>query len=197
MSDHPLHEFDPAFGKRREFGELTRASGRALNDRAFAQLDGAINLLSKAVARLDAGEDESAERLIARAAASPYSEYHAGSPGVRGAQQILYELVSDQLESSDEDDSTWLTVTIEVHSHLGGPGRVDLESSVHGFFLQRDLFELSASEERLIRKTFGHAPLEADLGDGLDTTAEERVVIIRSLLDASRALHAAYAQRTG
>jgi len=197
VTDSPLHPFDTAYGKRPEFGELARETGRVLNQRSSAQLGGSINLLTKAMARLDAGEVDPADRLITRAAEMPYDEYHEGSPGVRGAQQLVYELVSDELETSAEDDATWLTVTIEVHGRLAGAGRVELESSTHGFVLQRDLFELSPTEERLIRRTFGHAPLEADLGDGPATSAAEREAIIRSLLDAARALRDAYAQRTG
>lgn len=192
MIDPLLREYDPAYGKRPEFGELARDAGRVLNQRLFAQLDGAMNLLTKAASRLDSGETEQADRLIARAAAMPYDARDEGSPGVRSAAQIAYNLVSDQLEMSAEDDSGWLTVTIDVHAHLDGPGRVHLESVVHGFVLQDRLFTLSPAETRLIRKTFGHAPLEADLGDEPDTTAAERAVVIGSLIESARALRSAY-----
>lgn len=192
MTDSPIHPFDPAYGKRPEFGELARETGRVLNQRLSAQLDGSINLLTKAMARLGAEDVEQADRLVRRAAEMPYDPHDEGSPGIRGAAQIVYELVSDQLEMSDEDDPTWLELTVGVHASVSGPGRIDLESVLHGFVLQRDLFSLSRDEQRLIRKTFGHAPLEAELGDGPDTTVEDRVVVIRSLLDAARALRSAY-----
>ena len=152
-----------------------------------------MNLLTKAIARLDAGESEQADRLVARAAMLPYDPRELGSPGVRGAAQIVYDLVSDQFEVSADDDSRWLTAAVEVYSSVIGPARLNLESVMHSFLLQDDLFALSRVEQRLIRKTFGHAPMEAELGDGPEATPAERAVVIVSLLGSARALRTAYA----
>ncbi len=200
MNDPLLHKYDPAYGRPAELGELARNAGRALNQRMLDQLDGSMNLLTKAVARLDAGDTGQADRLVARAAAMPYDPREEGSPGVQGAAQIVYNLISDQFEASAEDDSRWLTAAVDVHASTIGPARLNLESALHGFLLQDSLFALSRGEQRLIRKTFGHAPMEADLGDGPEATAGERVIVIDSLLGSARALRSAYGlggQRTG
>ncbi|GAB3197139.1 hypothetical protein GCM10027062_08150 [Nocardioides hungaricus] len=204
MTEQPLlgfdlQELDPAYGKRAEFGELVRAEGRRLNARSHAQIDGATNLLTKALARQEAGDAEQADRLIDRAAAMPYDARDEGSPGVRAAGQLVYVLVSDWLEASAEDDMSWLTAAVEAHSRVDGAGRAYLASTVHGFVLQDLFFTTSRAEQRLIRATFADAPLEADLGDGPELPPDGRASVIRSLLTCVRALEQAYAeaQRTG
>ena len=64
---------------------------------------------------------------------------------------------------------------------------------VHGFVLQEALFDVSAVEKRRIEGVFGDAPLEAELGDGPNSTLEQRQDIIRSLVVAAMALSNAYA----
>jgi len=84
MIDHFLSEFDPAYGKRPEFGELARRSGRTLNERSHAQIMGAENLLTKAMVSMSTGHADRAEKLIRRAADLPYDPHEEGSPGFRG-----------------------------------------------------------------------------------------------------------------
>ena len=163
-----------------------------LNDRQFAMLDGAMNLLTKAARR----NGEAADRLIARAAAMPYDPRLEGSPGVRGAQQLGFGLVSDRFEASSFGDNSWLTVAIAAHARLDAVAQADLASTIHGFVLQDEFYETSADERRLIRASFADAPLEADLGDGPELTVEERARIIGSLVESARVLEEAY-QRTG
>jgi hypothetical protein len=66
-------------------------------------------------------------------------------------------------------------------------------SVIHGFVLQGAFFDVSAVEKRRIREAFGDAPLEAELGDGPNSTLEQRQDIIRSLIMAAMALINAYA----
>jgi hypothetical protein len=192
MTASGLSEFDPANGKRGEFGELARQSGRSLNEISLAQITGAENLLTKAVSSAAAGNRERAEQLIQRAAAMSYDPREERSPGIAGAEILIYSLVSDQFESSTQEDTAWLDVAIAVHAEVDGPGNAELASAVHGFVLQKPFFSLSAAEERRIRETFGDAPLEADLGDGPDLTVEERREIIGSLLATASALGEGY-----
>jgi hypothetical protein len=195
MFGSDLFEFDPAHGRRPEFGELARRSGRMLNELGLAQITGAENLLAKATASAASGNVERAEQLIQRAAAMPYDQREEGSPGIRGAEMLVFSLVTDQLEASDEEDPGWLDVAVEVYAHLDGPGKAELASVMHGFVLQGDIYNVTTAEGRRIRQVFGHAPLEADLGDGPALTVEERREIIRSLIAAAVALRGGYAAR--
>ena len=195
MLSSDLFESDPAYGRRPEFGELARRSGRMLNERSLAQITAAENLLGKATASAAAGNVERAEQLIQRAAAMPYDPREEGSPGIRGAEMVIFSLVTDRLEASDEDDPAWLDVVVDVYAHLDGPGKAELASVVHGFVLQGAIYNVTAAEGRRIRQVFGDAPLEADLGDGPALTVEERHGIIRSLVATAVALREGYAAR--
>jgi hypothetical protein len=163
-----------------------------LDDRQFAMLDGAMNLLTKAAKR----DGDAADRLIARAGAMPYEPRLEGSPGIRGAQQLVFTLVSDRFEESDFGEIAWLTAAIAAHARLDAVAQADLASTVHGFVLQAEFFETSEDEKRLILANFADAPLEVDLGDGPDLGVEERTSIIRSLVESLRVLEEEY-QRTG
>ncbi len=185
-------EFDPARGLRGELGELARDSGRMLNARSHAQINGAENLLTKAVRSLTSGDPKRAEKLIRRAAQMPYDPREEGSPGVRAASLLVYRLLSDQFEASDYHDTTWLDVVLEVHPRLDTSGRAEVASVVHGFVLQEPFFDVSAAEKRRIQQHFGDAPLEAELGDGPDSTVQRREDVIRSLVEAAVALNTAY-----
>src|SRR5215213_771934 len=170
MLSSDVFESDPAYGRRPEFGELARRSGRMLNERSLAQITAAENLLGKATASAASGNVERAEQLIQRAAAMPY-------------------------DPREEDDPAWLDVVVDVYAHLDGPGKAELASVVHGFVLQGAIYNVTAAEGRRIRQVFGHAPLEADLGDGPALTVEERRGIIRSLVATAVALREGYAAR--
>ena len=185
--------FDSVPGNRHEFGELARQSGRMLNELSFAQIAGAENLFTKAMRAFASGDADRAEQLIQRAAQMAYDAREAGSPGVRAATLLVYSLISDQFEACEVDDMSWLDVAIDVHPNLDPTGRAQVASVVHGLVLQGEFFDVSAVEERRIHQTFGDAPLEPELGDGPNSTLEQRHDIIRSLVMAALALSDTYA----
>ncbi len=193
MSDPFPVVVDPVYGMRAEFGEMARQSGRMLNARHHAQITGAENLLTKAIRALAAGDDQRAERLMQRAAQMPYDDREEEFPGVGAASMLVYLLISDQLEACGEEDATWLDVVLRVYPGLDSLGRAQVASVVHGFVLQEAFFTVSAAERRRIRQAFGDAPLEAELGDGPNSTVEQRRDIIRSVILAAVALGNAYA----
>ncbi len=193
MSEPFPVELDPGHGMRAEFAEMARRSGRMLNARFSSTITGAENLLTKAVRALRAGDEDRAETLIRRAAQMPYDEREEDSPGVRAASLLVYSLISDRFEDSEEDDLAWLDVVLEVYPGLDSLGQAEVASLVHGYVLQDAVFIVTATEKRRIRQAFGDAPLEADLGDGPQATVEQRTDIIRSLTRAAAALSEAYA----
>lgn len=164
-----------------------------MNELSHTQIIGAENLLKKAIRSLSAGDSQAAEQLIQRAARMPYDAREEGSPGVRAASMLVYIVIVDHFEFSEQDDMTWLDVVLAVHPGLDATGRADVESVVHGLVLQTAFFTVTPTESRRIRKAFGHAPLEPELGDNPNTTAEQRQDIIWSLVKAAAALGDAYA----
>ena len=167
-----------------------------LNALGHAQITGAGNLLKGAIRALTTGDAQRAEQLILRAAQMPYDDREEGSPGVRAASMLVYRLITDQLEASEEDDMTWLDVVLAMHPGLDPTGRADVASVVHGFVLQPALFAVSPAEKRRIHQAFSGAPLEAELGDSPNSTVEQRQDIIKSLVVAAVALGEAYAAAT-
>lgn len=176
-----------------EFVDLALQSGRLLGEISLAQMDAAENLLWKAQQALEAGDPQRAERLIERAARMPYDPGEEGSPGVRAASMLVYEAINDAFEVAKRDDMAWLEVPLAVHPDLDPTGQAYVASVVHGYVLQEPYFTISATEKRRIRAAVGDAPLEPDLGDGPDSTIEQRRDIIRSLVLAARALEDGYA----
>jgi hypothetical protein len=106
-------------------------------------------------------------------------------------------LVNGRYEESAENDSRWLEVALDAHARLGGPGKAELASVIHGFVIQDLFFNLTTSERRRIQDAVGDAPLEADLGDGPEPTVDQRCDIIRSLVAAAVALQQRDAMRPG
>lgn len=185
--------FDPAYGMPAELGDMARRSGLMQIEYHHARVVGAENLLSKAMRALGAGDAERAERLIQRSAQMPYHALEEESPGVGAASMMVYLLISDQFETSEYDDSSWLDVVLDVYPSLDPLGRAKVASVVHGFVLQEAFFTVSDTEKRRIRQAFGDAPLDVELGDGPDVTVEQRREIIRSLVVAAATLGDAYA----
>lgn len=173
---------------------MARQSGRLLNQISSAQIDGAGNLLRKAARHLAAGDTNRGEQLIQRTAQMPYDPREEGSPGVRAARMLVYLAITDQFEASPPNDMAWLDATLDVYPQLDPTGRADVASVVHGFVLQSALFTVTPAEKRRIQQAFGDAPLEADLGDLPNATAEQRHEIIRSLIMTANALSDAYVQ---
>ena len=174
---------DPFAGRPAEIAALVGESNRRANQQSWAQMDAAMNLLSKAVTARLGGDEPRATRFVDRVAAMPWDEHEESSPGVRGACQLLYEAVSDELEGTEGlEDDWWLDWAVAALSRSTGAGREELASTLHGFVLQEDLFDLSAGEHRRITALVGDAPLEADLGDDALMTTEARREVIESIL---------------
>lgn len=189
--------FDPTCAPSKEFGEVARISGRMLNELSHAQMTGAKNLLTKAIRALASGDSQRADQLIERVAQMPYDEREEGSPGVSAASLLVYSTITDRFETSAIGDSTWLDVVLEVHPDLDATGRAKVASIVHGFVLQEPFFTISPAEKRRIRRAFGDAPIEADLGDEPDATVEQRQALLRSLVLAAKALGDAFTSVMG
>lgn len=192
MSEDPWTRFDPAYGRRVEFAELARHAGRDANRRSSIRVQGAENLLKKAVRAIGAGDEDMAQRLIGRAAAMPWDEHEEGSPGIRGGCMLVYRAVVDRFEDSGRDDSLWLDVALEVLAGAEAWGRADLASVLHGIVIQTAFFDPTREEIRRIREAAGSAPLDADLGDGPDATVEHRSEVIESICRVVLSLEQGY-----
>lgn len=182
------------FRRGRDAGldNVAQASGQLRNQMFFAQMEGATNLLHKAMTALETGDAERVDQLVARVAAMDYDDREWCFVGVRAATQLVHDEVYDAYQECDEDDSSWLDAALAAWDRVTGPGRDQLASSINGYVLQ-DFFDLPRPETRRIRAAVGDAPLEVDHVGGPEASIAERTMVVRSLLEATLAFHLAYA----
>lgn len=91
----------------------------------------------------------------------------------------------------DEDDASWLDAALAALDRVTGPGRAHLASVVNGFVLQEGLYHLPQPERRRIHREVGDAPLEVESVSGPEASIEERVAVVRSLVEATAAYQGA------
>ncbi len=180
-------------GDDRGLDLVARASGRLRNEMFFAQMDGARNLLDKAMLALVAGEEARASKLIDRVAAMGYDDRELDFVGIRAAVQMLHDAVHDAAEQCDEDDDSWLDAALAALDRATGPGAAQLACVINGFARSGPFIDLPHAERRRISHAVGDAPLEVEHVSGPGASVEERRVVIRSLVEATAAFDAAYA----
>jgi hypothetical protein len=110
------------------FGPLRRASSRAQQPFSLAGRYAAENLLSKARRALRETNDARARSLVERAAGLPFDEHEQEAPAAMVAHMELFELVSDALGQSEENDSRWLEAVVETAEHGDESARFELRS---------------------------------------------------------------------
>lgn len=181
--------------KDKGLGRIAATSGRFRNRMSSALLDGARNLLDKAMIALEQDDPERAARFITRAASMPWDDHEELFPGVMGASMLMYTEVEEALQGSDEGDEEWLDAALAVLEQAEGIGRDALASTVNGFEIQEDVFDLSARERRRIRSAVGSAPLDLLSDMSPDTPVDERITTIESVVRTSLAYHRAYFHR--
>lgn len=98
----------------RPLGDAQLASGRTLAPFSQALRSGAENLLVKAVEALDVGDDRRASDLIHRAVNLPYDDHEEAAPAAMAASHLLFTVVTNELEDSQDVDERWLDAALEV-----------------------------------------------------------------------------------
>lgn len=136
---------------------MARQLGRMQHSRHHAQITGAENLLTTAIRALNTGDSERAGQLMQRAAQMPYDEREDESPGVVAASMLVCRLISDQFESSESSDTTWLDVVLGVYSDLDSSGRARVSSVDHGLVLQEAFSLLARCRPAPVDRLHGRA----------------------------------------
>lgn len=88
----------------------------------------AENLLDKTLDALDRGDEDTAHRMAAKAAARPFDEYEELWPGPWAAHYRLFEEVVDTIEEWPEGDHGWVDVLAEVTAQATGRHLTELRS---------------------------------------------------------------------
>lgn len=142
-------------------------------------MTGATNLLLKAADAIWRKDAPRAERLIARACTLP-PHPEDGHPALRAASQLIYDAVTDDVESATEDDSWWLDVALTALHSARGSGLVSLASTLHEI---PKVYSVSPEEERVIRDRVPDAPLDPEFDLTPESTSAERALAVRELME--------------
>jgi hypothetical protein len=173
----------------RPLGDVELASGRALAPISRGMWVGAENLLVKAVRALKSDDLDRAAALVERATSLPFDEHEESAPAALAAHMILYSLVTDVLERSDEGDYRWLDVAIEVLDSSDEFARQDLRDVLAA--VDQD-YELSAAAHRRLGaaiRTVAPSPELRDMTDlGRAELAHRIMAILRTTIRFEEAM---------
>lgn len=132
----------------RPLGDAQLASGRTLAPFSRALLKGAGNLLVKAIEALETGDEGRASHLVHRAVGLPFDEHEEVAPAAMAASHLLFTLVTNELEDSEDDDERWLDATLEVLDHADGFTRPDVRDVLTA--IAQD-YDLTSREQRRLQ----------------------------------------------
>lgn len=125
------------------FGLATLGSAEGSDESRRLQAS-AENLVGKAFTALGRSDHERAERFVARALSLPFDDHEQVHPAWWAAHTFLYSLLAHGVETSADDDHTWLDAAAAVLPPQQGPG---------GHALRGVLGTLPRSEELTVGET--------------------------------------------
>lgn len=161
-------------------------SSAAERDGSVAGQMGATNLLMKAVAAIEVGDRDRSTQLVARALALPFDSFEQCVPAVVAAEMLLFNLMTDELE--DSDDEGWLDAAVDVLDEVSEAAATDVK---HILALIGDEYLLNRYEARRVRQVLvGHLePMEVrDIVAGATALAPRILALLEAFSAYRRAL---------
>lgn len=190
--DYLAREFDRPLGGVVVRSNLTRFPfSNALND-------GASHLLDKALRALENGDDARAGALVSRAAGLPYDDDEEAYPGIRAIVYLVFGLLVDELEGSDEDDEQWLDAALRVLETCPPDGAAILRLTLD--VIRRDYVITQRETTRIVAAVGPDVPdddaVAAAIGD--DSAAMARAILdtLRTVVSYREALRVRRARTT-
>lgn len=168
----------------RGLGDVQLKSNLAESERSLTTSRAARNLLTKAKRDLAAGQVERAGSYIDRALQLPNNESELAPTAAHGAHMILFTIVSEALENSDDGDLTWLDAAEATVPQCGEHARKDLLQALRA--IDHD-YHVTPQERRRIRAIAPTGAHTDGVGDVVrdragDDEATQRIVITELLL---------------
>lgn len=146
----------------RPFGNTDRISGQTLQPFSFGLGEGARNLLTKAVLAVRHDETERATHYLNQALALPYDEHEESLPAAVTADQLLYDVLSDAVEESSEDEDLFLRAALTVLDQAPPDARPDW---AHAMVVMAGAYRLPPEEDRRLRAATKPYPVDIELRD--------------------------------
>lgn len=185
----PVEELGRYFAKRADapFGDLELESGRTLQPFCIAGQRAASNLLAKAIRALDNDEPDRARSYVDRAVRLPYDRHEQSHPVATEAHMVLFCLVTDELETAEEDDSRWLEVAITAQASASEEARCTMRDVLMA--VDHD-YNISRAERAVLRSATADVLERPELRD-LDLAPDEMGDCVMAVLDLCRAYRSA------
>jgi hypothetical protein len=160
----------------RGLGDIPLRATAALSPFSLAQMQGATNLLDKALRALDEGDETRARRFVERAVALPFDEHEQVHPGAMMAHQRMFVAVTDALESGGDE---WLYAVFDTFASPPEQARYCLRDVLTAVLQD---YELSAGDQRRLRGLIADVPERAELAE-LDLPPEQMATAVLDVLE--------------
>lgn len=171
-------------------GPVRGGAFSAEQDASWAGMTAAENLFRKTVAALSRGEEDKARRLATQAAQRPYDDFEGVWPGPAAAHFALFQLVTDEVEESTEDDHAWVDAFADVVSRVSGHQLHELRYLAAILSQDAGYHSIDGQEAARLRTLAGGVDLQAQPGD--DVPEDERPDYVLELARLLRALAARF-----
>lgn len=178
----------------RPLDHLILRSARTQQSNHFTQVDGARNLMVKALRALDHGDDERARHYVQVACKLPYDEREQMHHGPWAAHMELYTRITDAVEETEEGDEDWLDASLELMDRVDGIARRQVGTVLNVLAHSYTGLEISASERRRIERAVDAPRSENDLGLEPDADLDAQVAVAWPLLKAAHLFEHLYAE---
>jgi hypothetical protein len=138
-----------------------QVSSNLLN-RSFseASAEASANLLAKALRRIESGEDDRAGAFILRALQLPYDDFEEMRPAPWSAHMLLFDSISDDVESCEPGDQGWLDRAESLIGRFGDPADLEIRGCLRSF--RDDAFVMTGPERRRLKTLTEGIPLDAE-----------------------------------
>lgn len=160
----------------RGLGDIPLRATAALAPISQAQMDAAANLLNKALAALEVGDEARARRFVDRAVTLPWDEHEETHPAAMMAHQQMYDAVTDALEHGGVE---WLDAATDTMPSAPEEARYCLRDALTATL---SAYELTDDEKRRVRRLTQGIPPRAELPD-LDFSPEQLAAAIVDVLN--------------
>lgn len=163
-------------------GHTLIASGRTNQGFSRATSDAADNLLTKALRRLAAGDDDRARAFVRRALQLPYDEHEEMDPAPWSVHMMLYLSLTADLEASPVGDLGWLDRATDVCEAAAPPADDEVRAALASLLADH---QLSHTEVRRVRALAPGVPRDVEPLAAVATADEEvRCTAVMAVLGA-------------
>lgn len=175
----------------RPLSDAVREGNRPGAERSRAVQQGAHNLLDKAAAALDSGDDAKLQRYVSRLCALPYDEHEQMEPGVTYAGNRVFTIMADFLEELADDDGegeiVWFEAIESTWQDANELGREALSQEIAALSLEREWrFQSTAVADRVTQLAGGR-----DARRPIDIPNDQHASYIVACLTVAAALQVA------